>query len=607
MRLLVSFLILVIAVSVFSVLNQTDATGQTGSARTPSTRVGRSSDGGQPKQRPLKQSPGSVNVRPRVTASQPGVPAVKVDVDRHRVPLGDLVRFTLTPSSVVAPGSGYKVTLYFGDREHELMSQSSIDHLYRKPGDFVYSILVEPVAPPTPAPPLPGVKLSATPRSVEINRSIEFAAELSHSYPNIKYRFVFADGSPTDWQDSQQTTHSYSSPGSYQAYVDIGLGNSGTVKRVQGSTRQTIQVTPPPPKTIAVDLTADRVTVQAKDEVRFLARVDPSEPNIRYRSDFGDRSGAAAWQTSPQTKHIYSSSGTYAARVDVQIASSRSGPQTASSRPLPIKVAPVPLPGVALSAIPRSVLAGVPVYFRATADSPSSKTLYRFNFGDGSPPSDWQATMEATHIYSLAGNFPAFVEIGSASNGPPNGSLAAMAASGKEQVQVLPTGLTSTATPTPVTNTSTPLSGTPTPSPGTPTSSPGTPTPLAGTPTPSPGTPTSDSSASPLIGDVTPTTSPTGTPTPTPSPNSGGSLNNWWKYLLLALILLAGYQGWKYFYAPRPTLVPNLDPGTSALGAEGGPLSINFQMELDPNLTDGQYAVNTNEGSFIKSERKSDG
>ncbi|HEY5074143.1 MAG TPA: hypothetical protein VII34_05550, partial [Pyrinomonadaceae bacterium] len=105
------------------------------------------------------------------------------------------------------------------------------------------------------------------------------------------------------------------------------------------------------------------------------------------------------------------------------------------------------------------------------------------------------------------------------------------------------------------------------------------------------------------IGGVTPTRSPTGTPTP--DPNGGGI--SWWKYLLLALILLAGYQGWKYFYAPRPTLVPNVDPGTSALGAEGGPLSINFQMELDPNVTDGQFTVDTNEGSFIKSERKSDG
>jgi hypothetical protein len=78
-------------------------------------------------------------------------------------------------------------------------------------------------------------------------------------------------------------------------------------------------------------------------------------------------------------------------------------------------------------------------------------------------------------------------------------------------------------------------------------------------------------------------------------------------YLLAALILFGGYQGWKYFYAPRPTLVPNIDPGVSALGSEGGPLAINFQMELDPNVNDGNFTVDTKQGTFIKSERKSDG
>jgi PKD repeat protein len=502
------------------------------------------------------------------------------------VPLGDLVTFTLTPASVVM-NSRYKVTLYFGDGAHQVMRQTELDHLYRKPGDYTYSILVEPsgspTPTPTPTPAIPGVKLSATPTSVEINRPVDFAAQLSHSYPNIKYRFGFADGSKTDWRDSPQTTHSYRSPGSYQAYVDIGLGNSGSVKQVGGSPRQAIEVTAPPPRTIAVDLTADRVAVQAKDEVSFFARVDSTEPNVRYLFDFGDGSGSAGWQASPQTKHVYSSAGAYSARVDVRVMNSRFGSLTASSKPLPIKVESAPLPGVDLSVTPQSVPAGLPVYFKATADSANSKTRYRFNFGDGSPPSAWKATPEATHIYSLAGDYPAFVEIGSASNGP----IGAMAASGKKRVQVFPFIPAPPATPTP-----SPLpSASPSPT---------------GSESPSP-----DGSGSPLNGGVTsspsPTSSPTGTPTPNPTPNGGGSSNNWWKYLLAALILFGGYQGWKYFYAPRPTLAPNLDPGVSALDAEGGPLSINFQMELDPNVTDGQFNVDTTEGSFIKSERKGDG
>jgi len=77
--------------------------------------------------------------------------------------------------------------------------------------------------------------------------------------------------------------------------------------------------------------------------------------------------------------------------------------------------------------------------------------------------------------------------------------------------------------------------------------------------------------------------------------------------LVAALILFGGYQGWKYFFALTPTLEPHVDPGVAALGTEGGPLAINFQMELDPDVTDGQFTVDTTEGSLIKSERKSDG
>ena len=77
--------------------------------------------------------------------------------------------------------------------------------------------------------------------------------------------------------------------------------------------------------------------------------------------------------------------------------------------------------------------------------------------------------------------------------------------------------------------------------------------------------------------------------------------------LVAGLILFGGYQGWKYLFAPGVTLDPHIDPGVAGLGTEGGPLSINFQMELDPDVTDGKFSVDTIEGNLIKSERKSDG
>src|SRR6476646_4609554 len=62
---------------------------------------------------------------------------------------------------------------------------------------------------PTPLPPVPNVKLSASPTSVEVNRLVSFSAQLSHRYQNLKYRFVFGDGSGTGWQDEARATHSY--------------------------------------------------------------------------------------------------------------------------------------------------------------------------------------------------------------------------------------------------------------------------------------------------------------------------------------------------------------------------------------------------------------
>lgn len=592
---------LIVALSVF-VSCFSSATGQTSVARAQSARAVIDSSGGRGKQRPVKQSPATVNVRPRVTASQPGTPTVKVAVDRKRVPLGDEVTFTLTPASLVL-NPRYIVTISFGDGNQQRVRQTEIVYLYKATGTYTYSILVksaEPPHPPQPAQDIPRVSLSANPTRVPTESPVTFTAQLSHSYPNIRYRFVFGDKSQTDWQDKAGTKHAYKFPGRYLAYVDIGAISSGGVKPLGGSVRQPIEVISPSARPVSVTLSASPIPVAEKQPATFVARVDSSEPNIRYRFDFGDRSGSTAWQVSPRTTHTYSVRGTYPARVDVRVINSRSGPQTASSKPLRIEVTafkPDDKPTVDLTAVPQSVLAGLPVFFRATTASANSKTRYRFNFGDGSPPGAWQEKPEDTHIYSLAGNYPAFVEIGSATTG----SIDALAASGKKQVRVEPIiprpPETPTPTPPPAPSPSPTLSTSPSPSPNASPSVPGTPS------------PTPDGSPSPLTGDVTPspTPSPSGTATPNPTPNGGGWSNDWWKYLLAALILFGGYQGWKAFYAPRPTLAPNLDPGNSELGAESGPLGINFQMELNRNVTDGQVAVNTDGGSLIKSERKSDG
>src|SRR5437879_9247134 len=170
-----------------SVPNTPGAAMQTRPARSPAAEV-TSVSRAQKKKGFVRQSPQTVNVRPRVAASQPGVPAVKATVDRNPVPLGELVTFTLSPLSAVLDPH-YTVTIFFGDGQQQRTRQAQITHFYMTSGTFTYSILVKASEP---QPPPVTVKLRATPASVETDTLVNFKAELSHYYPNIKYRFVFA-------------------------------------------------------------------------------------------------------------------------------------------------------------------------------------------------------------------------------------------------------------------------------------------------------------------------------------------------------------------------------------------------------------------------------
>jgi hypothetical protein len=521
-----------------------------------------------------------------VTAPQPGIPVVKVTVDRRRVPLGEVATFTLSPASVVLDPR-FVVTLFFGDGGQQRVSQPRIVYLYKATGTYTYSILVK-SGDPTIAKP-PRVSLSANPTRVSTESPVTFTAQPSHSYPNLRYRFAFGDQNQTAWQSQPVATHAYQSAGKYLAYVDIGTMINGDVKPLGGSVRQAIEAMSPL-RPVRVTLSANPMPVEKKRPATFVARVDTNEPNITYRFDFGDGSRPTSWQVTPRTTHAYSAAGNYPVRVEIQINRSQSGLQTASSNPLLMEVTatrPDDTPGVSLIAVPQSVPAGLPVFFRASSASADSNTRYRFRFGDGTS-GDWKAKPEETHIYSLAGNYPAFVELGSVASGP----VEALAASGRKEVRVEALSI-------PVTS---PTPG-PSPSPietASPTGSPSPPN-LSTSPSPSPSAP---ATPSPSPGE-TASPSPSISPTPNQTPSNGES-NNWWKYLLAVLILFVGYQGWKALYAPRPTLVPKLDPGDSNMDARGGGLGINFQMELNQNVTDGQVAVNTDGGSLIKSERMGD-
>ncbi|MGZ8847833.1 MAG: PKD domain-containing protein, partial [Pyrinomonadaceae bacterium] len=516
------------------------------------------------------QQAGTVNVRPRVASAQSGMPEVKATVNRNKVPVGEEVTFTLSPARIVTDPR-YRVTLFFGDGKRQVMRQAKITHPYPKAGTYTYSILVEAEKQPTPTPTqtatTPTVSLTATPETVEVNRSVNFSAQLSRRYPNIKYRFVFADGSDSGWQDSSNATHSYRSPNTYKAYVDIGLYANGSTKQLGGSPRQAIKVTESRPVT-RVELSATPTSVESGKPVTFNARLNPQSANARYRFDFGDKSPATNWQTSSQTTHRYKLDGKYSARVEVRRATPNSSP-ISDSIAIQVSNAPDEKVTVDLKVVPGSVLVGVPVFFEAVPSDANASARYRFSFGDGSATTEWSSSPYQTRSYSAAGRYSAFVEMAESGDEP-------SAASGKKSVRItaIPTNNINDNQNNQNDNRNNNQNGNP--------NSNNTPRPNVNTSPHNNG----NSNSTPVV-PLREQTEP----------------NDWWKYLIILIVLLlAGYQAYSYFFAPRPTFVPHVDTGDANVGADN-PLAINMQMDVDPNVAGGEFTIDTEGDSLIKSKR----
>ena len=596
---------------------------------------------------PLAQQPGTVTVRPRVTATQPGVPEVTASVDRSRVPPGSEVTFTLSPARVFAD-SRYRVTLFFGDGKRQVVSQAKITHAYLQSGTYTYSVLVEPEKQskptPTPLPPVPNVKLSASPTSVEVNRPVSFSAQLSRRSQNLKYRFVFGDGSDTGWQDEARATHSYRTANTFKAYVDIGVVSNGSVKQAGGSGRELISVAEPPrPIPAEVKLAASPASIESGKPVTFTARPSARSSNAKYRFDFGDKS-ATAWQANPSATHRYRAAGKYSARVELRVASTSNAPQTADDSTTIEVTEPAGKTKIDLRVIPATVPLGVPILFQAVPSTVSARAVYRFNFGDGSAPTEWSADPVQTHVYKVATSYAAFAEMAISGNPP--------VASSRKQLSITSIG--------PVHNTN----GNQNSNSGSNTNSNTTPRSNTNRSTSTNGNANSNANSN-RNWSVTGETNSTGnsnaagninlnansganvnanslananshigantngnnrgnrsananvsstgatnananfSPAPTQNPEAAEPLasTNWWMYAIIAaIILFAAYQAFSYFFTPRPTFVPHFDQGDSKVAA-GKPVSIDLQVDVDPNIRDGDVTVETDGQSLIKAKR----
>lgn len=414
---------------------------------------------------------------------------------------------------------------------------------------------------------VPQVRIAVDRNRVPVGDSITVTLSPASVITDPKYTITldFGDRTRTNTRRTQNV-HPYKDSGFFTVTVSVAATTNNDP--------------PPPPDVSLVFNPAKPIVGRA---VEFTAKLTFPDASIKYQFSFGDNSNPTRWLNSPQTSHVYSIAGAYFVFVDIGRMNNGITKRIGGCKTQRVDVTRPEFRDVSLNAQPVRTDEGGSVLFTAIVNSDDPNILYRFAFGDGSPPTVWQAAPRTKHRYAVAGNFAAYVEITSLINRKPSTTRA----SNIRQIQVsrsIPP--TPTPTPTPlVTPTATPFV-TPTPE-------------VAESPTPdgtsSPGasetaTPGSSGSSTPAV--ATPTASANGSTTET-TRGLFGIPSLWWQYILIALIVLfAGYQAFRFLFVPRFTLQAHRDPGESQVDVASGPLSIDFQIDLDPNVGEGGYEIN---------------
>ena len=110
------------------------------------------------------------------------------------------------------------------------------------------------------------VTLVASPLAPLVGQTVRFNATVHQDHEDslgrhLSFRFLFGDGSGTDWQTNASATHAYTAPGNYTASVQVGSHNE-----CYGSASVTIHVLALPPP--------------APDVHPVFAVLDPTRPTV---------------------------------------------------------------------------------------------------------------------------------------------------------------------------------------------------------------------------------------------------------------------------------------------------------------------------------------
>jgi PKD repeat protein len=237
--------------------------------------------------------------------------------------------------------------------------------------------------------PRPSVTFRVSPNLIDLGENVTYTANVSGGSGGINYTYLALP--PSCVPRNASTFNCLPSPaGNYTSTVHV-VDIAGVAASSAGAT---VTVNPRLAVTISTGPTAGIVPFT----VNFSAQRNGGTPPVSYSWSFGDGSPNA---TGPNASHQFTSVGRYVAMVTVSDARAL----LATGRVAVNVLAPLVVAATVSATIG---VAPLSVNFGVIPSGGASPYSYRWDFGDGTPPT---SMADPVHVYSVAGSFNATVTL----------------------------------------------------------------------------------------------------------------------------------------------------------------------------------------------------
>ncbi len=233
--------------------------------------------------------------RPNRDSVRLEVPRVSLSASPGSVSAGQPVRLFAQLSSNYP---NIRFRFEFGDGTvSNWQSSGAITHTYRTPGRYLAFVDIGAAtgagvtrlggSPRRPiqvtGAPLGPVELVISPANPQPGRPVTLSVRGGSNDPNVRYRFVFGDGSPVGgWQSGSQAVYVYRNSGTYSPYVEVGRFTDGGIRREKSAGRA-IVLTFPTVKNQTLDRkgnTRKETSIQSPDtQAKALAKDQAKLPS----------------------------------------------------------------------------------------------------------------------------------------------------------------------------------------------------------------------------------------------------------------------------------------------------------------------------------------